>query len=85
MPCGPVAIEARLLYLQVFQHAEMVARAARQRQNTIDAPARRGDILDRNGNLLAYTVDADSIIADPTEIEDPDARGGAHLPRPRSL
>ncbi len=68
-----VAIEARLLYLQVFQHAEMVARAARQRQNTIDAPARRGDILDRNGNLLAYTVDADSIIADPTEIDDPDA------------
>ena len=67
-----VAIEARLLYLQVFQHAEMVARAARQRQNTIEAPARRGDILDRNGNLLAYTVDADSIIADPTEIEDPD-------------
>jgi cell division protein FtsI (penicillin-binding protein 3) len=66
------AIEARLLYLQVFQHADMVARAARQRQNTIDAPARRGDILDRNGNLLAYTVDADSIIADPTEIEDPD-------------
>ncbi len=66
------AIEARLLYLQVFQHADMVARAARQRQNTIDAPARRGDILDRNGNLLAYTVDADSIIADPTEVEDPD-------------
>jgi cell division protein FtsI (penicillin-binding protein 3) len=64
------AIEARLLYLQVFQHADMVARAARQRQNTIDAPARRGDILDRHGNLLAYTVDADSIIADPTEIED---------------
>jgi cell division protein FtsI (penicillin-binding protein 3) len=66
------AIEARLLYLQVFQHADMVARAARQRQNTIEAPARRGDILDRNGNLLAYTVDADSIIADPTEIGDPD-------------
>ena len=67
------AIEARLLYLQVFQHADMVARAARQRQNTIDSPARRGDILDRNGNLLAYTVDADSIMADPTEIEDPEA------------
>jgi cell division protein FtsI/penicillin-binding protein 2 len=33
---------------------------------------RRGDIVDRNGDLLAYTVDADSIIADPTEIEDPE-------------
>ena len=29
------------------------------------APARRGEIFDRNGNLLAYTVDADSIFADP--------------------
>jgi cell division protein FtsI (penicillin-binding protein 3) len=67
-----VSIEARLLYLQVFQHSDMVARAARQRQNTLEAPARRGDILDRNGRVLAYSVDADSIFADPSEIDDPD-------------
>jgi cell division protein FtsI (penicillin-binding protein 3) len=66
-------IEARLLYLQVFQHGEMVARAARQRQNTLEAPARRGDMLDRNGRVLAYSVDADSVFADPSEIDDPDA------------
>jgi cell division protein FtsI (penicillin-binding protein 3) len=66
-----VSIEARLIYLQVFQHAEMVARAARQRENTLDAPARRGDIVDRNGRVVAYSVDADSIFADPSEIEDP--------------
>ena len=66
-------IEARLLYLQVIQHSDMVARAARQRQNTLEAPARRGDILDRNGRVLAYSVDADSVFADPSEIEDPDA------------
>jgi cell division protein FtsI (penicillin-binding protein 3) len=65
-------IEARLLYLQVVQHAEMMARAARQRLNTIDVPARRGDILDRNGRVLAYSVDADTIFADPSEIDDPD-------------
>jgi cell division protein FtsI (penicillin-binding protein 3) len=65
-------IEARLLYLQVYQHSDMVARAARQRMNTLDAPARRGDILDRNGKVLAYSVDADSIFADPTEVKDPD-------------
>jgi len=67
------AIEGRLLYLQVFQHRDMVALAARQRENTIEPAARRGDIVDRNGNLLAYTVDADSIIADPTEIDDANA------------
>jgi cell division protein FtsI (penicillin-binding protein 3) len=68
-----VGIEARLVYLQVFQHDDMVARAARQRENTIEPPARRGDILDRNGRVLAYSVDADSIFADPSEIADPDA------------
>ncbi len=66
------AIEARLLYLQVFKHADMLARANDQQENTLEPPGRRGDIVDRNGDLLAYTVDADSIIADPTEIEDPE-------------
>jgi cell division protein FtsI (penicillin-binding protein 3) len=72
-----VSIEARLLYLQVFQHSEMVARADKQRLNTIVTPARRGDILDRNGRVLAYSVDADSIFADPSEIKDPDAVAAA--------
>jgi cell division protein FtsI (penicillin-binding protein 3) len=66
------AIEARLLYLQVIQHDEMVRRAQNQRENTIEPSGRRGDIVDRNGDLLAYTVDADSVIADPTEIENVD-------------
>jgi cell division protein FtsI (penicillin-binding protein 3) len=67
------AIEARLFYLQVIEHDEMVGRAARQSENTIEPAARRGDIVDRHGNLLAYSVDAESIIADPNEIENPDA------------
>jgi cell division protein FtsI (penicillin-binding protein 3) len=66
-------IEFRLLYLQVYAHAAMVERADRQRLNTLEAPARRGDILDRNGRVLAYTVDVDSIFADPSEVEDPDS------------
>jgi cell division protein FtsI (penicillin-binding protein 3) len=65
-------IEARLIYLQVFEHAEMVVRADKQRMNTLEPPARRGDILDRNGNLLAYSVDAGSVFADPSQIEDPE-------------
>jgi cell division protein FtsI (penicillin-binding protein 3) len=65
-------IQARLLYLQVLQHDEMVARAARQSQNVLEPPARRGDILDRNGKVLAYSVDVDSVFADPSEVEDTD-------------
>jgi len=66
------AIEARLVYLQVIDHADLMARADRQQMRTINPPAKRGEILDRNGRVLAYSVDADTIAADPTEVEDPD-------------
>ena len=62
-------VEARLVYLQVFQHTDLVARAARQQMRTIAAPAKRGDILDRRGHLLATSVEADSIYAVPSEID----------------
>jgi cell division protein FtsI (penicillin-binding protein 3) len=67
-----VGIQARLVYLQVIDHADMKARADRQHMRTISAPAKRGEILDRNGHVLAYSVDADSIFADPSEIEHPE-------------
>jgi len=66
------AIEARLVYLQVIDHSDLMARADRQQTRTIVPPAKRGEIFDRNGRLLAYSVDADTIAADPSEIEDPD-------------
>lgn len=66
-----VGIESRLFVLQVKQHDKLVARADRQQSSTIEAPAKRGEIYDRNGRLLAYSVDADTIYAVPTEISDP--------------
>lgn len=66
------AIEARLVYLQVFQHAEMQIRANRQHNRMITAPAKRGDIVDRNGHTLAASVDVDTVFADPSEVDDPD-------------
>jgi len=66
-------IEARLLYLQVYRHAEMMSRADRQQLQTIKTPAKRGELLDRNGRVLAYSVDTDTIAADPSDIDDPDA------------
>ena len=67
-----VAIEGRLVYLQVFRHAELMARAERQQSRTIPSPPKRGEILDRNGRILARSVDADTIYAVPTELGDPD-------------
>ncbi len=64
-------IEARLVYLQVYDRADLAARAERQQERTPPSPARRGDILDRRGRVLATSVDADTIYAVPTEISNP--------------
>jgi cell division protein FtsI/penicillin-binding protein 2 len=66
-----VAILGRLLYLQVLQHEDFARRAEKQQQRTVEAPAKRADIVDRNGQLLAYSVEADTIYAVPTDIGDP--------------
>ena len=63
-----VAIEVRLGYLQIIDHADLVARAGRQQMHTRAAPAKRGDIVDRHGRILATSVDTDTIYAVPTEI-----------------
>jgi cell division protein FtsI (penicillin-binding protein 3) len=65
-----LGIETRLVVLQVFQHDQLVARAEKQQMSTVIAPAKRGEIFDRNGRLLAYSVDADTIYAVPTEVAD---------------
>ena len=70
--CWTGAIEARLFFLQVIDHADLMVRADRQQLRTLNPPAKRGEIVDRNGRVLAYSVDADTIAADPSEIDDPD-------------
>jgi len=64
------AIEARLVYLQVIDRADLAARAEHQQSSEITALARRGDIVDRNGHLLAYSVDAETIYGVPSELID---------------
>ena len=71
-----VAIEGRLIYLQVVQHDVLLARAENQQLRTVEVPAKRGEILDRRGRVLAYSVDADSIVAVPTEVDEPEWTAG---------
>jgi cell division protein FtsI (penicillin-binding protein 3) len=66
-----VTLEARLVQLQVFQHVARMAAAQRQQESVITLDAMRGDILDRTGQVLASSVEADSIAADPKLIDDP--------------
>ena len=65
------AIEYRLVVLQVVEHDQYVARARDQQEETIELSPKRGEIVDRNGRILAYSVDADSIYAVPNEVKEP--------------
>ncbi len=71
LACWVLAIEVRLVVLQVWQFEELSARAERQQSETQKTPGKRGEIVDRHGRLLAYSVDADTIYAVPTDIADP--------------
>jgi cell division protein FtsI (penicillin-binding protein 3) len=64
------AVEARLVVLQVLEHDELVDRAARQQVQTRTLAAKRGDIVDRKGRVLATSVDADTVYAVPSAIAD---------------
>jgi len=66
-----VGIEVRLVFLQIVERPYLLARASVSRKQTKLSPAKRGDILDRRGRVLATSVDADTIYAVPTEIADP--------------
>jgi cell division protein FtsI (penicillin-binding protein 3) len=67
-----VAIEARLLYLQVWNQKAMLNRAAAQQNRIVEPPAKRGEVLDRDGEVIAVSVDAETIAADPAEVVNPE-------------
>jgi cell division protein FtsI (penicillin-binding protein 3) len=67
-----VAVQARLIQLQVFQHDELEARARRHQEQRVPLEATRGDIVDRHGQVLAFSVEARSIVADPSLVVDPE-------------
>ncbi len=61
----------RLVQVQVVQAAELATQGLSQRLETRDLAPQRGKIFDRNGELLAMTVEAQSIWANPGQIEEP--------------
>lgn len=63
----------RLIYLQVIVAPQYVAQAEDSRTVGFIVEPRRGTIYDRNGHILAISVDATTVYANPSEIEDPNA------------
>jgi len=64
-------IFVRLTVLQVSQAASFRDRALDQRVRRVELPAVRGQILDRNGEALAISLEARDVYADPRYVRDP--------------
>jgi cell division protein FtsI (penicillin-binding protein 3) len=65
-------IVGRLVQLQGVDHAGYANAAAEQRVSSITLNALRGQIVDRDGTVMAYTTSAQDITVDPTQVEEKD-------------
>jgi stage V sporulation protein D (sporulation-specific penicillin-binding protein) len=63
-------LTTRLLYIQVINAEKYQTLATMQRTRDIPIPAVRGDIFDRNGIKLAFSIKTFSIWVRPSEITD---------------
>ena len=68
---------ARLVFLQVIMAPEYSEQAQESRTVGFYVEPRRGTIYDRNGHILAISVDATTVYANPSEIEEPGATSRA--------
>ena len=66
-----LAILIRLINLQVLNGTDLSSQAENQRTNRAELHARRGTIYDRNGNVLAMSVDCYTVYCNPKEVSDP--------------
>jgi cell division protein FtsI/penicillin-binding protein 2 len=65
-----LAIVLRLYDLQIIQYVELLARADRQQQRTVEIAPKRGIIYDRKMHPLAVSLAVDSVYAAPSNIPD---------------
>jgi cell division protein FtsI (penicillin-binding protein 3) len=68
-----VTVGGRLVQLQGVDGPQLARAAEDQRLHSFTVPALRGQILDRDGSPLAYSVDVRNIVADPAMVKDPAA------------
>jgi cell division protein FtsI (penicillin-binding protein 3) len=64
-----LVIGGRLVQLQGVDGSKYAGAAAAQRVESIELHALRGEIVDRDGTLLAYTSNAQDITVDPQQIK----------------
>lgn len=67
---------ARLYQLEIFQYLELLSRAQRQQQRTVEVTAQRGTIFDRQMRPMAMSLAVDSVYAVPAEIPNREMAAG---------
>ena len=67
-----LCVAVRLFDLQVIRAQELTARGVRQWTRSGTVAARRGDIVDRNGRLLAQSITSFSLSARTRDVQDPE-------------
>jgi cell division protein FtsI (penicillin-binding protein 3) len=60
----------RLIDLQVINHSKYLKYAQSQQVRKVEVKASRGTIYDRTGEVLAMSVEAESVVVNPTRIPD---------------
>lgn len=65
-----IAIIAKVFYIQVFQYNKLNTLAENLWSRNLPITADRGNILDRNGRVLATNITTTSLVLIPNQIED---------------
>jgi cell division protein FtsI (penicillin-binding protein 3) len=66
-----VLAAGRALFLGTIKGSSLASAAASQQVSSLELPARRGTIVDRNGSELAVSEPADDVSATPYLVKDP--------------
>lgn len=66
------ALAVRLAYVQIGKGAELSAKAEDSWRRNIPYSAKRGEISDRGGNVLAYNITTPTVMAIPVQIKNPE-------------
>jgi stage V sporulation protein D (sporulation-specific penicillin-binding protein) len=66
------ALAGRLVWVQLIQGSRYSELALGTRTRGVKVEAKRGEIMDRNGKVLAVSIVTDSVYAIPREISDPE-------------
>ena len=71
---------SRLFVLQIVEGPGYAKLAVAQRDTVIEFPARRGAIMDREGEPLAISIDLHTVWTDPQNVENAEAQAGKLAP-----